>query len=186
MPHGSSSGSGHRPGATTRAGESAHTPRCSTAGRDHSGDRCVPAARSAGNCTADSSPRLPPYTAHATLDSAANCGHKGRANACFMPREHAEGPGFLDRNAPGPSLIRRPDSRIAAGGDLELGGTALRLDQARKLAACDCHKQRGEQFWGRCASILRIRRIYVTANNYTRSPVDYDEPILNLPAISSS
>ena len=35
------------------------------------------------------------------------------AGTCLYARVPAEGPGFLPRNLPGPSLVRRPSSRIA-------------------------------------------------------------------------
>jgi hypothetical protein len=161
--HGSSVGSVARPAATTRAGESVHTLPCSTGGRDHIGDRCAPAARSAGNCTADSSPRWPSSIPHAALDNAANCGHKSKANASLC-RARMRRPGVLSRNLPGPSLIRRPGLRIAAGTALEVGGRALRIEHRPSSNRVAAHKQRGEQFWGCCASIPKIRRIYVTVN----------------------
>ena len=108
-----SAGNARPPGVTIRAGEFAHTHRRNTDCRGRSRYRCAPAARSVGNCIADTYPRLDPCPACAALDNAADCGHKGRTRACFMPRE-CRRPGVSCQNPPGPSLIRRPDSRITA------------------------------------------------------------------------
>lgn len=145
--HGSFVDSVARRAATTRTDESARSLRRNIGDRDHSSDRCAPAARSAGNCTADTSPRLPPCPAHAALDNAADCGHKDKANACFMPRE-CRRPGVLARNVPGPSLIRRPS--LKNSGRCGLGDKRL-TDRAE--GPFEESKTNGEQFWGCCASI---------------------------------
>ena len=94
MPRGSCVGSAERHAATTRAGVAVHIPPRSSGCPGRNYCRCVPAARSARSCTADSSSGLPSCErAREPLDNAAQCWHKGRAKRA-LPREHAEGPGF--------------------------------------------------------------------------------------------
>jgi hypothetical protein len=112
MLRGNCFGSGHRPAATTRPGESARTPRRSTDDHGRSGGRCAPVARSAGSCTADSSPCPPSCTPHAALDNAAKRGHKGSATASLCRASMLKARESFER-VPGPSLIRRLGTSIA-------------------------------------------------------------------------
>ena len=58
------------------------------------------------------------------LDNAADCGHKGKANASSCRASMQKARGFLPGNVPGPSLIRRADLRITAGEALEVDASA--------------------------------------------------------------
>src|SRR5438128_11781568 len=82
-----------------------------------------------------------PHAPHTRpLDNAAYCGHKGNANAPLCAPA-CRRPGVLSRNVPGPSLLRRPDLRIAAGPRGRRGACA----SAHRASAGPNHRGRFNQ-----------------------------------------
>jgi hypothetical protein len=74
------------------------------------------------------------------LDNAADCGHKGKANASSCRASMQKARGFLPGNVPGPSLIRRPDLRIATGEALEVDTNASPSEQSVSCTADPTHQ----------------------------------------------
>lgn len=94
---GGSAGSGHRPGAPIRAGESGRIHHRNIGCRGRSRNRSVPVPRRARNYRVDTTAGLPACSPRIALDKPARHWHKGMAN---VPRARKqEGPGFCQECA---------------------------------------------------------------------------------------
>ena len=123
---------------------------------------------------------LTPLPPHPALDNAVRCWHKGNASVPSCARAPRR-PGVLPGTCPGLRLfgvrtqdsaapgatatpaLRSPRPRDGAGRRRWATPTAS-ISSTRPRSVRSACKTRGERFWGRRASIPKVRRIYVAVN----------------------